>query len=174
MLLIPDSSSTNTPDYTQLRYQTDQAYFKTDGGDVRRSSRIIPEAIESTLEIAEKCDLTLDLGRTTCRSSRSRRRRGGDARRVFRQLSRAKDLPGGIPDATAALTGRLEHEISVINADGICGIFPHRPGFHPCRTGHGCVRGSRAGGALPGASCRMPSASPMSTRSSTISSSSAS
>ena len=29
MLLIPDASSTNTPDYTQLRYQTDQAYFKS-------------------------------------------------------------------------------------------------------------------------------------------------
>ncbi len=29
MLLIPDASSTNTQDYTQLRYQTDQAYFKS-------------------------------------------------------------------------------------------------------------------------------------------------
>lgn len=60
MLLIPDASSTNIPDYTQLRYGTDQIYFKT-AEEMVDLFKDYPEAIESTLEVAEKCNLELDL-----------------------------------------------------------------------------------------------------------------
>ncbi len=60
LLLIPDSTSGSSQDYTKLRYQTDQAYFKSTK-EMTELFRDYPEAISSTLEIAEKCDLKLSL-----------------------------------------------------------------------------------------------------------------
>jgi len=62
MLLIPDASSTSVPDYRKLRYGTDQLYFKS-SDEMTRLFKEFPEAIRSTVEIAEKCSLELDLGR---------------------------------------------------------------------------------------------------------------
>jgi DNA polymerase III subunit alpha len=122
MLLIPDASSTNIPDYTQLRYQTDQAYFKS-AEEMSRLFRDFPEAITSTLEIAEKCNLQLDLkknympkfpippeaGVTTLEDYFDKLAREGFARRY--------------PGATPALLERLEHELRVIKAMGYAGYF---------------------------------------------------
>lgn len=60
MLLIPDASSTNVPDHTTLRYGTDQLFFKS-AQQMTEVFRDFPEAISSTLEIAEQCDVELDL-----------------------------------------------------------------------------------------------------------------
>ena len=61
LLLIPDSTTGGAQDYTQLRYQTDQAYFKS-AKEMIELFKDYPEAIASTLEIAEKCNLQLELG----------------------------------------------------------------------------------------------------------------
>jgi DNA polymerase-3 subunit alpha len=122
MLLIPDASSTNTPDYTQLRYQTDQAYFRTTA-EMHELFKDYPEALESTLEVAEKCNLKLELGRNhmpqfpipdgagvaTLDEYFDSLTRGGFARRY--------------PGADRALTERLEHEIAVIKRMGYAGYF---------------------------------------------------
>ncbi|HEV8539027.1 MAG TPA: DNA polymerase III subunit alpha, partial [Bacteroidota bacterium] len=55
MLLIPDASASNTTDYRQLRYQTDQIYFKT-AAQMCELFKDHPRAIASTLEVAEKID----------------------------------------------------------------------------------------------------------------------
>ncbi|MEX2117043.1 MAG: DNA polymerase III subunit alpha [Bacteroidota bacterium] len=60
MLLIPDASSTNVPDHTTLRYGTDQLFFKS-AQQMAEVFRDYPEAIRSTLEIAEQCTVELDL-----------------------------------------------------------------------------------------------------------------
>ena len=122
MLLIPDASSVNTPDYTQLRYGTDQAYFKS-AKEMLALFKDYPEAIASTLEVAEKCNLSLDLkknhmprfpipadaGVATLDAYLGKLAREGFARRY------AAPSP--------ELQARLEHEIGVIQRMGYAGYF---------------------------------------------------
>lgn len=56
-LHIKDSGK-ETPDITKLRYRTDQVYFRS-AKEMHKLFRDYPEAIESTLEVADKCDLVL-------------------------------------------------------------------------------------------------------------------
>ncbi len=60
MLKIPDANSTNAQDIDVLRYGTDQIYFKSTQ-EMHEVFKDWPEAIESTLEVAEKCNVELDL-----------------------------------------------------------------------------------------------------------------
>jgi DNA polymerase-3 subunit alpha len=60
MLYIPEASSTNTPDYQTLRYKTDQLYFKS-SDEMITLFKDYPEAIQSTLEITDKCNLQIEL-----------------------------------------------------------------------------------------------------------------
>lgn len=60
MLKIPDANSTNAQDIDVLRYGTDQIYFKS-ADEMHNLFREWPEAIESTLEVAGKCNVELDL-----------------------------------------------------------------------------------------------------------------
>ena len=55
MLMIPDASVSSASDYTQLRYQTDQIYFKS-AAQMCDLFRDFPQAIKSTLEVAEKVE----------------------------------------------------------------------------------------------------------------------
>lgn len=60
LLKIPDANSTNAQDIDVLRYGTDQIYFKS-AQEMHEVFKEWPEAIESTLEVAEKCNVELDL-----------------------------------------------------------------------------------------------------------------
>lgn len=122
MLLIPDASSTNTPDYTQLRYQTDQVYFKSTA-EMLDLFREFPEAIASTIEVAEKCNLKLDLktnymprfpipadsGVSTLDDYLDKLAKEGFARRY--------------PNPGSDFQARLEHELNVIKKMGYSGYF---------------------------------------------------
>lgn len=55
LLLIPDASSTGSSDYTKLKYNTDQLYFKS-AKEMCALFKDYPEAINSTLEINEKIE----------------------------------------------------------------------------------------------------------------------
>ncbi len=122
MLCIPDASSTNFPDYRTLRYGTDQLFFKS-SEEMARLFKDVPEAIASTLEIAEKCNVVLDLktnhmpkfpipadaGVTTLEEYLNKLAREGLVRRY--------------PTVTPEIEQRLEHELNVINRMGYAGYF---------------------------------------------------
>jgi DNA polymerase III subunit alpha len=55
LLLIPEASSTTNLDYKQLKYNTDQLYFKS-ADEMCKLFKDYPEAIKSTLEVAEKIE----------------------------------------------------------------------------------------------------------------------
>ena len=57
LLLLGDK--TGTANHRELRYKTDQVYFKSTE-EMKELFKHIPSAIENTLEIEEKIDLTLD------------------------------------------------------------------------------------------------------------------
>jgi DNA polymerase-3 subunit alpha len=61
-LLIPESSISTILDYKKLKYGTDQIYFKSKQ-EMYEAFKDFPEAIENTIEIADKCNLNLELGR---------------------------------------------------------------------------------------------------------------
>ncbi|HEX7572920.1 MAG TPA: DNA polymerase III subunit alpha, partial [Bacteroidota bacterium] len=122
MLLIPDASSTNTPDYTQFRYQTDQAYFRTTA-EMYELFKDYPEALESTLEVAEKCDVKLELGRN--HMPKFPIPEGAGAATLdehFENLTR-EGFARRYPGADQPLIERLEHEIAVIKRMGYAGYF---------------------------------------------------
>ncbi|HOK14131.1 MAG TPA: DNA polymerase III subunit alpha, partial [Candidatus Kapabacteria bacterium] len=60
LLNIRDASGSEAVDYKKLRYRTPEFYFKTSAQMVE-IFKDFPEAIASTLEIAEKCNCELDL-----------------------------------------------------------------------------------------------------------------
>ncbi|MGB6121068.1 MAG: PHP domain-containing protein, partial [Bacteroidota bacterium] len=122
MLLIPDASSTNTPDYTQLRYQTDQAYFKSTK-EMVELFKDFPEAVESTLEIADKCDLELDLGKNHMPAFPIPSDAGVDSLEGYLDKLTREGFNRRYPDAPEELNERLEHELGVIKRMGYSGYF---------------------------------------------------
>jgi DNA polymerase-3 subunit alpha len=122
MLLIPDSSSTNTPDYTQLRYQTDQVYFKSPE-EMIELFREYPEALRSTMEVVEKCNLELDLKKNHMPMFPIPADAGvATLEEYFEKLAR-EGFRKRYPEPTEELHRRLEHEIAVIKKMGYAGYF---------------------------------------------------
>ena len=122
MLLIPEASSTSTPDYTQLRYQTDQAYFKSTKEMVELFEKY-PEAIASTLEIAEKCDLQLDLKTNHMPAFPIPADAGVESLEAYLDKLSGEGFQQRYPHPTDELRDRLEHELQVIKKMGYAGYF---------------------------------------------------
>ena len=122
MLLIPDASSTSTPDYTQLRYQTDQAYFRSTA-EMCQLFKDYPEALESTLEVAEKCNLKLELGRNHMPQFPIPEGSGSSTLDDYFETLTREGFSRRYPEADLALRERLEHEIGVIKRMGYAGYF---------------------------------------------------
>ncbi|MGA9120506.1 MAG: DNA polymerase III subunit alpha [Bacteroidota bacterium] len=122
MLLIPDASSSNPQDYTKLRYQTDQAYFKSTKEMVTLFSDF-PEAILSTVEIAEKCDLKLDLRQNHMPDFPIPPDAGvGSLDEYLEKLAR-EGFARRYPEPGDEARRRLEHELGVIKSMGYAGYF---------------------------------------------------
>lgn len=122
MLYIPEASSTNTPDYMTLRYQTDQLYFKS-AKEMVELFKEYPEAIESTLEIAEKCNLQIELKKNHMPAFPIPVESGiTDPNKYFEQL--VKDgIKKRYSTITPEMDQRITHEISVIEKMGYAGYF---------------------------------------------------
>jgi DNA polymerase-3 subunit alpha len=122
MLLIPDASGANTPDYTQLRYQTDQVYFKSTK-EMLELFKDFPEAVASTLEVSEKCNLKLNLKKNYMPDFPIPADSGVDTLEdYFDQLSR-QGFVRRYPEPSQELRVRLEHELCVIKKMGYAGYF---------------------------------------------------
>ncbi len=122
MLLIPDSSIANPQDYSKLRYQTDQAYFKSTAEMIALFADF-PEAIESTLEIADKCDLTLDLRRNHMPDFPIPADAGVTSLEEYLDKLSREGFAKRYPDAPEPVRQRLDLELSVIKKMGYSGYF---------------------------------------------------
>ncbi len=122
MLLIPDSSSTSTQDYTQLRYQTDQVYFKS-SNEMIELFREYPEALNSTMEVMEKCNLELDLKTNHMPSFPIPADAGVETLDDYFEKLACEGFAQRYPVTTEELQARLRHEISVIRKMGYAGYF---------------------------------------------------
>lgn len=122
MLCIPDASSTSIPDYRALRYHTDQLFFKS-AAEMNRLFKEHPEAVTSTLEIAEKCSLELDLKTNHMPKFPIPTGSGvGTLEEYLDKLSR-EGLDRRFDVVTPEINHRLDQELGVIKRMGYAGYF---------------------------------------------------
>ena len=148
MLLIPDASSTSAPDYTQLRYQTDQAYFKNTK-EMVSLFQDFPEAISSTLEVAEKCNLHLNLKTNYMPQFPIPADAGVQTLEDYLDKLAKEGFARRYSEPSYELRMRLEHELNVIKKMGYSGYFLIVQDFiaaaRRMRVSVGPGRGSAAG-----------------------------
>jgi DNA polymerase III subunit alpha len=122
MLYIPEASSTNIPDYMTLRYQTDQLYFKS-SEEMIKLFKDYPEAIASTMEIADKCNLQIELKQNHMPAFPIPVESGNaDPNEYFKKLV-YEGIKKRYADITPEIESRIVHEIDVIQKMGYAGYF---------------------------------------------------
>lgn len=122
LLMIPDASSTTVQDYMQLRYGTDQIYFKS-GDEMKSLFHNHPDAIESTLEVAEKCNVELDLHTNHMPDFPIPPEAGTPTLDEYLQKIAHEGISRRYPNMTQEIRERLEHELSVITRMNYAGYF---------------------------------------------------
>ncbi len=122
MLLIPEASSTNTPDYTKLRYGTDQIYFKS-AEEMAALFKDFPGAIEHTLEVAEKCTVELDLKTNHMPKFPIPEDAGVSTLEDYLDKLAWEGIRTRTAEVTPEIEARVKHELSVIRTMGYAGYF---------------------------------------------------
>jgi DNA polymerase-3 subunit alpha len=122
MLLIPDADASNPPDINNLRYGTDQIYFKS-SEEMCELFKDFPEAIASTFEIAEKCNLNLELGKNQMPKFPIPADAGVSTLEEYLEKIAWDGLHTRYKEITPEIDARMKHEISVINKMGYAGYF---------------------------------------------------
>jgi DNA polymerase III subunit alpha len=152
LLLLGDKMGA---DHTQLRYGTDQVYFKT-SNEMIKLFKDYPGAIESTLEVDSKIDLKMDLSSHLFpefpipENSKSK-----NADEYFEQLAK-EGLNNRIEKITSEVEDRFNFEINTIKEMGFSGYFlivqdfinASRKMNIPVGPGRGSVAGSLVAYAL--------------------------
>lgn len=133
---------------TDLRYETDQVYFKS-AEEMCKIFKDFPEAIQSTLEVADKCNLELPRGVYHMPDFPIPKESGAKTLdEYFRQLSH-EGLKQKVKNVTQTEIDRLDLELDVITSMKFSGYFLIVADFvnHAKRSGIyvGPGRGSAAG-----------------------------
>jgi DNA polymerase-3 subunit alpha len=122
MLYIPEASSTNTPDYMTMRYQTDQLYFKS-SSEMAAAFRDFPEAVEATVEISDKCDLHLELKKNHMPEFPIPKESGASDAGAYLAKLVQQGIERRYPHASDEVQGRVAHELGVIQKMGYESYF---------------------------------------------------
>ena len=123
MLLIPDSTINTTSDYTQLRYQTDQLFFKS-AREMCELFKDYPEAVTSTLEVAEKIEhFTIEPEKPYMPNFRIPESAGVSTLEDYLDRLAREGIQKRYPVLTKEIEERLDHELAVIKSMGYAGYF---------------------------------------------------
>ncbi|MBI4428599.1 MAG: DNA polymerase III subunit alpha [Ignavibacteriales bacterium] len=122
MLNIPDASANNITDYRALRYGTDQLFFKS-SEEMTHLFRDFPEAVASTLEIADKCNLNLDFKKNYMPNFPIPPDSGVHSLEEYLDKLARAGIRRRYGAATAEIEQRVDHELSVITNMGYAGYF---------------------------------------------------
>jgi DNA polymerase III subunit alpha len=148
MLLIPDATATNAPDISNLRYGTDQLYFKSED-EMAALFAEYPEALASTLEIADKCDITFDMKTNHMPGFPIPPDAGVDTLDDYFEKLSWEGLRKRFAEITPEIDARHRHELDVIRKMGYSGYFLITQDFIRAARALGCMvgpgRGSAAG-----------------------------
>ncbi|MCK9408933.1 MAG: DNA polymerase III subunit alpha, partial [Bacteroidetes bacterium] len=148
MLLIPEASASDAPDITNLRYGTDQIYFKS-ADEMCELFKEYPEAIASTFEIADKCNVDLELGKNKMPKFPIPPESGATTLEEYLEQLSWEGLRKRYPEITPAIESRMNHELAVIKRMGYAGYFLIVADFIKAARDRGVMvgpgRGSAAG-----------------------------
>jgi DNA polymerase-3 subunit alpha len=122
MLYIPEASSTNIPDYMTLRYQTDQLYFKSTA-EMIAAFRDFPEAVQTTTEISDKCNLRLELKKTHMPEFPIPKESGAADPRTYLEALVREGIERRYPRVSAEIQERAARELRVIQKMGYESYF---------------------------------------------------
>jgi len=120
LLCLQTQKDRNDP--TRLRYETDQIYFKS-YEEMREAFREYPEALANTLEVANKCNLILELGRPLLPQYQLPPEAQSLKLDEYLASLAREGLRARYPVVTRELEHRLEHELEIIRKTGYAGYF---------------------------------------------------
>ena len=109
-------------DPKRMRFSSDQNYFKT-RAEMKELFMDIPEALSITGEIAEKCELTLDLGKNHLPNFSVPESEGGISLEDYFVKKCWQGLKNRYDEITPELEERLTYELSIIRDMGFTGYF---------------------------------------------------
>ncbi len=148
MLLIPEASANDAPDISNLRYGTDQLYFKSEA-EMVELFKDFPEAIANTLEVVGKCNLELDLKTNHMPKFPIPADAGVSTLEEYLEKISWEGLRKRYKEITPEIEARMRHELSVINNMGFPGYFLITADFIHAARERGVMvgpgRGSAAG-----------------------------
>ncbi|MBI2430185.1 MAG: DNA polymerase III subunit alpha [Ignavibacteriales bacterium] len=148
MLLIPDADASNPPDINNLRYGTDQIHFKS-ADEMCELFKEYPEAIANTLEITEKCNLHLELGKNQMPKFPIPPDAGVTTLEGYLEKIAWEGLSKRYKEITPEIKARIEHELAVVKNMGYAGYFLIVADFIQAARDRGVMvgpgRGSAAG-----------------------------
>jgi DNA polymerase-3 subunit alpha len=142
MLCIQTNTTVDAPN--RMRYPGNEFYFKS-GDEMRERFAAWPEAIANTLEIAERCNVELDLGKTYLPHFDVPEGHTVDS--YLRQKCE-EALPRLYPNAGTEVRQRLDYELKVISDKGFSAYFLIVQDFANFAKSRGILaraRGSAAG-----------------------------
>ena len=117
--LMAIQTQTTLDDPHRLRYEQPEFYLKS-AEQMKALFADCPEAIASTLEIAERCNVELEFGKIHLPHYESPEGKSRDA--YLRELC-YQGLTGRYGEVTPALTERMEHELAIIKQAGYTSYF---------------------------------------------------
>ena len=158
LLCIQSGDSLKNPDH--WKFDTDQFFFKSQA-EMLADFPGHEDALARTLEIAERCTVTLELGQILLPSYPT-----PDGRDAFEYLVElAEDgLPSRYPQRTPELRRAARIRAEDDPRDGLRRLLPHRLGPHRVRAARTASASARAEGRPPARSSPTAWASPRSTR----------
>lgn len=119
LLLLSDK---NGNDYTQLRYGTDQVYFKS-ADEMKKLFRKHKDAIENTLEIDEKIDLKLDFNKHYFPNFPIPENSPAKNLDEYFELLAREGLNKKVKRITKEIEDRFNYEVETIKQMGFSGYF---------------------------------------------------
>jgi len=126
-VLLCIGTASNLDDSKRFRFDG-QGFYVKDGDEMRELFRDHPSAVEATLEIAERCDLELEMGRyhlPEFQVATDQTREAVMAKQAWTGLRQRLGLEADepIPSGLREYEARMKHELDVIQSMGFAGYF---------------------------------------------------
>lgn len=109
-------------DKNRLKFKTKEFYFKSPQ-QMKELFSEVPSAIQNTVGIAERCNLSLNLGTARTYMPRFPLPDGYESNSAYLRYLARKGVAERYPKVTSAIEERLEYELNVIDKMGFAGYF---------------------------------------------------
>jgi DNA polymerase III subunit alpha len=118
-ILLCIQTQTNVDDTDRMRFQSDQMYFRSPE-EMAERFRDVPEALENTVKIAEKCNVELDFNELHLPAFTPPEGKDND---TFLAELVNEGIKKRYTSLTSEIKKRIEHEIGVIKKSGYTSYF---------------------------------------------------